>query len=62
MFGGNIMKYKKEYKILKLLWNMLYKKNGNLETNQNWLILLSNCAICGKRKSAFIKNQKLSSD
>ena len=29
------------------------------KTNQNRLMLLSNCAICGKKKSTFIKNQEL---
>ena len=28
-------------------------------TKQNRLMLLSNCAICGKKKSTFIKNQEL---
>ena len=32
------------------------------KTKQNILILLSNCAICGKRKSTFIKNHELSND
>ena len=32
-------------------------KNSSVrKTNQNRLMLLSNCAICGKKKSAFIKN------
>ena len=31
-------------------------------TKQNRLMLLSTCAICGKRKSTFIKNEKLSND
>ena len=31
-------------------------------TKQNILILLSNCAICGKKNSAFIKNQEPSND
>ena len=26
------------------------------KTKQNRLILLSNCAVCGKKKSTFIKN------
>ena len=28
-------------------------------TKQNRLMLLSNCAICEKKKSTFIKNQEL---
>ena len=32
------------------------------KTKQNRLILLSNCAICGKKKSTFIKNQEISND
>ena len=42
-----------------------YKKNTMNEnlsvrrTKQNRVMLLSNCAVCGKRKSRFIKNQKL---
>ena len=26
---------------------------------QNKLMILSNCAVCGKKKSTFIKNQEL---
>ena len=29
------------------------------KTKQNRLMLLSNCAICGKKKSPFIKNKEL---
>ena len=29
------------------------------KTTQNRLTLLSNCAICGKKKSTFIKNKEL---
>ena len=29
------------------------------KTKQNRLMLLSNCAVCGKRKSIFIKNKEL---
>ena len=32
------------------------------KTTQNRLTLLSNCAIRGKRKSTFIKNQQLLND
>ena len=27
--------------------------------NNLWLMLLSNCALCGKKKETFIKNQEL---
>ena len=34
-------------------------ENSNFRKNkQNRLMLLSNCAICGKRKSTFIKNKE----
>ena len=34
-------------------------KNSILrKTEQNRLMLLSNCAVCGRKKSRFIKNQK----
>ena len=36
--------------------------NGNSsvrKTKQNTLMLLSICAVCGKKKSTFIKNQEL---
>ena len=29
------------------------------KTKQNRLMLLSNCAVCGKKKSTFIKNKEL---
>ena len=33
-------------------------KNSNArKNNQNRLMLLSNCAICGEKNSTFIKNQ-----
>ena len=36
------------------------KENSSItKTNQNRLMLLSNCAICGKKKSHFIKNKEL---
>ena len=56
--------------IKKILWNTLYKNNGNLffsckeyiasensSLKLNRLMLLSNCAVCGKKKSIFIKNK-----
>ena len=33
-------------------------KNSNVQKTK----LLSNCAVCGKKKSTFIKNQKLPND
>ena len=38
--------------------------NENLsvrKTKQNRLMLLSNCAFCGKKKSSFIKNREINS-
>ena len=32
------------------------------KTKQNRLLILSSCAICGNRKSTFIKNQEISND
>ena len=35
-------------------------KNSSVKkTKQNRLMLVSNCAVCGKKKSRFIKNQKV---
>ena len=35
-------------------------ENSNVrKTKQNRLMLLSNCNICGKKKSTFIKNKEL---
>ena len=35
-------------------------ENSNVrKTKQNILMLLSNCAVCGKKKSAFVKNKEL---
>ena len=35
-------------------------KNSSIrQTKQKRLMLLSNCVVCGKIKSTFIKNQKL---
>ena len=42
-----------------------YKKNNANEnsncrkTKQNEILLLSNCAICGKKKLAFTENEEL---
>ena len=42
-----------------------YKSNAENEnssatkTKQNRLMVLSNCAVCGKKKSTFIKNKEL---
>ena len=61
-------------KILKLLWNILktietccisckkytVNKNSSIrKTKQNRLMPLSNCLLCGNKKSTFIKNRKL---
>ena len=32
------------------------------KTKQNRLMLLSNCVVCGKKKSTFIKNKEHSND
>ena len=38
-------------------------KNSSVrKTKHNRLTLLSNCAVCAKRKSTFIKNQEVSND
>ena len=59
-----------------MLWNILYKtmetyyvnckeNTVNINTSdgrkkQNRLMLVSNCAICSKKKLSFIKNQEAS--
>ena len=36
------------------------KENSSVrKTKQNRLILLSNCAVCGKKKSTFMKDKEL---
>ena len=58
-----------------MLSSILYKTDGNVlpvvrkimqtkiqmleKAKQNRLMLLSNCTVCGKKKSRFIKNQEL---
>ena len=38
-------------------------ENSSLkETKQNRLMLLSNCAVCGNKKSTFLKNKEHSND
>ena len=38
-------------------------KNSSIKkAKRNWLMLLSNCAVCGKKKSTSIKNKELSND
>ena len=38
-------------------------KNSRVENSKkNWLMLLPNCAVYGKKKSTFIKNKELSND
>ena len=68
------MRWKMKWKILKMLWNILYKTIGNLlcqlykkyckqlsslrKTKRNGLMLLLNCVTCSKKKSKFIKNKE----
>ena len=40
--------------------NTTNKISSVRRTRQNRLMLVSNCAICGKKKSRFIKNQEAS--
>ena len=35
------------------------KNSSVTKTKQNRLMLTSNCAICGKKRSTFIKNKEL---
>ena len=43
--------------------NYTANKNASIKkAKQNRLMLLSNCAVCGKRKSTFIKNKEPSND
>ena len=69
LWGQNAMK--EEIKNSKMLWNILYKNNENYcvsckentvnenysvsRTKQNTLMLVSNCAVCSKKKLRFIK-------
>ena len=40
--------------------NYTENENSNVrKTKQNRLMLLSNCAVCGKKKPTFIKNKEL---
>ena len=41
--------------------NTTNKNSSAKKTKQNISVLLSNCAICGKKKSNFIKNQDTNS-
>ena len=46
--------------ILSVVKNYTANENSNVtKTKQNRLMLLSNCTICGKKKSNFTKNQEL---
>ena len=47
------MKTCKTYTLCKI------KNSSVKQTEQNRLMLLSNCAVCGKKKSIFIKNKEL---
>ena len=40
--------------------NTMSKNSSVRKTQQNKLMLLSNCAICGKTKLTIIKNKELS--
>ena len=40
--------------------NTANKNSTVIIAKQNRLMLLSNCAVCGKKKSRFIKNQEAS--
>ena len=40
--------------------NTANTNSGIRRTKQNRLILVSNCAVCGKKKSKFIQNQEAS--
>ena len=67
-----------KWKILKLLLDLLYNNNEAYcesckkytanenssvkKTKQDRLMLLSNCAVCGKKNSTFIKKKELSND
>ena len=46
-------------KAMKLLLKYIVKDSNVWKTKQNRLMPLSNCAICGKKKPTFIKNQEL---
>ena len=41
--------------------NTANKNSSVRRTKQNRLMLVSNCAVCGKKKLSFIKNQEASS-
>ena len=46
--------------VVKKIWK---KKTQVLKkTKQNRLMLLSKCAVCGKKRLTFIKNKRLSND
>ena len=37
----------------------LNKNSSVRKTKQNRLMILSNCVVCGKKKSTFIKNKEI---
>ena len=41
---------------------LLTKIQVSKKTKQNRLIILSNCFVCGQKRSIFIKNKQLSND
>ena len=38
--------------------NIVHKNSRSKRTKQNRLMFVSNCAICGKKKWRFVKNQE----
>ena len=40
--------------------NTVNKNSCVKRTKESWLMLLSNCVVCGKKKLKFIKNQEAS--
>ena len=54
---------KKWKSIVPVVKNILLTKiQVSKKTKQNRLITLSNCSVCGKKRSTFIKNKQLSND
>ena len=45
--------------IVSVVRNILIKNSNVRRTKQNRSMLLSNCAVCGKKKSTFIKNKEI---
>ena len=50
----------KNPEIVSVVKKITRNKNSSIrKTKENRLMLLSNCAVCGKKKSTFINNQEL---